>query len=86
MRICVYGSSSKLTPKPFMDAARKLGERIAQKGLVCVNGGGKTGVMGAVNEGARSAGGKTLGVIHRWVPHHLLYHPLIQSRRQYVDQ
>jgi len=68
LRICVYGSSSKLTPKPYIAAAEKLGRAIADKGLILVNGGGKTGVMGAVNKGGRAADGKILGVIHSmWI-------------------
>ena len=42
--------------------AQKLGEGIAKAGgiLVC---GGKTGVMEAVCKGARSAGGRTIGIL-----------------------
>ena len=67
-RICVYGSASVKTPKAYVDVARKLGRAIAEKGLICVNGGGVTGVMGAVNEGCRDGGGMSLGVIHSmWI-------------------
>merc|ERR1711924_180700 len=67
-RICVYGSSSKRTPDVYMKAADGLGRAIAEKDLICVNGGGRTGVMGGVNMGVRAAGGKTLGVIHSmWI-------------------
>ena len=49
-------------------AASKLGKAIADKNLICVNGGGKTGVMGAVNDAVRDAGGRTIGVIHSmWI-------------------
>ena len=37
---------------------------LAERGMVAVNGGGKNGVMGGVNRGARSKNGKIIGVIH----------------------
>eukprot|EP00283_Hemiselmis_rufescens_P022775 CAMPEP_0173438100 /NCGR_PEP_ID=MMETSP1357-20121228/19406_1 /TAXON_ID=77926 /ORGANISM="Hemiselmis rufescens, Strain PCC563" /LENGTH=188 /DNA_ID=CAMNT_0014403353 /DNA_START=19 /DNA_END=582 /DNA_ORIENTATION=+ len=64
MRVCVYGSSSPNTPQAYMDQAYKLGQLLAQRGHVCVNGGGKTGCMGGCNEGCRAANGKIIGVIH----------------------
>ena len=68
LRICVYGSSSKNTPAAYIEAADKLGRAIAERNLILVNGGGKTGVMGAVNRAGRAAGGKILGVIHSmWI-------------------
>lgn len=68
MRVCVFGSSSRETPKAYLDASRRLGELLAKGGHVCVTGAGLSGCMGAVNEGAYSAGGRTEGVIHRmWV-------------------
>lgn len=68
MRICVYGSSSPKTPSTILAAAEECGRKICEGGDVCVNGGGSTGVMGAVNRGARSvADGKIVTVIHeKW--------------------
>ena len=37
---------------------------LAERDMVAVNGGGKCGVMGGVNRGARSKNGKIVGVIH----------------------
>jgi len=64
LRICVYGSSSPNTPSSYTAAARKLGNLLAAKDHICVNGGGKFGCMGAVNDGADEAGGEIVGVIH----------------------
>ncbi len=89
MRVCVFASSSSLTPEPYLKVrknervdktrrtqtlclhppscllsspspkvARELGEEIAKAGYLCINGGGKNGCMGALNEGARALGGK----------------------------
>lgn len=44
-------------------AARDLGARIAREGWVLLNGGRDCGVMAASAEGARSAGGLTVGVL-----------------------
>ena len=64
MRICVYASSSTRTSDRFMAAGRRLGSLIAERGHTLVNGGGKAGGMGALNEGCRSKGGKIVCVIH----------------------
>uniref|UniRef100_A0A7R9Y8D8 Cytokinin riboside 5'-monophosphate phosphoribohydrolase n=1 Tax=Pinguiococcus pyrenoidosus TaxID=172671 RepID=A0A7R9Y8D8_9STRA len=64
MRICVYGSSSDRTPKVYTDAAFHLGQLVAKGGHVLVNGGGRNGVMGAMNDGAKSANGQIVAVIH----------------------
>lgn len=64
-RVGVFGSSAKTTSQNICDEAFRLGALIADKGFVCVNGAGSTGVMGYLNDGARSKNGKIKGVIHR---------------------
>lgn len=64
MNICVFGSSSQGTKNVYVEEAYKLGELIAEQGYTCVNGAGKYGVMGGVNNGCFNSGGKILGVIH----------------------
>ena len=64
MRIVVYGSASKDTPQAFKDASFELGKLLAQRGHVCVNGGGNTGCMGSLSDGCLQNGGKVVGVIH----------------------
>lgn len=46
------------------DAAREVGRLLAERGAVVLSG-GYTGVMAAVTEGARSAGGLVVGVLSR---------------------
>ena len=61
--ICVYcGSASQATRKYFL-AAQRMGETVARRELTLVYGGGRTGLMGAVADGALAAGGKVIGVI-----------------------
>mmetsp|Transcript_9257 Transcript_9257/g.16939 ORF Transcript_9257/g.16939 Transcript_9257/m.16939 type:complete len:214 (-) Transcript_9257:107-748(-) len=64
MRACVFGSSSKKTPKAYTDVSYQLGSLLAKKGHVCVTGGGLFGCMGAVADGAADGKGKVEGVIH----------------------
>lgn len=64
MRICVLGSSSAKTSKSITDESYQLGKILAEKNIICVNGGGKTGVMGSVNDACLDHNGKTIGVIH----------------------
>ena len=56
MRVCVYASSSPKTSSAFVAQGRRLGRLLAERGHVLINGGGKFGGMGALNEGCRAAG------------------------------
>lgn len=61
--ICVYcGSSDEIHPS-FYQGARNLGQKLAERQITLIYGGGKTGLMGAVAGGALSAGGKVVGVV-----------------------
>ena len=62
MNICVYGASSKVIDKKYIELCEELGRRIAKKGIGLVFGGGANGVMGAAARGAKSANGKIIGV------------------------
>lgn len=61
--ICVFCGSSDSIHADYLAAARTLGRILAERGLRLVYGGGKTGLMGAVAEGALSAQGEVIGVI-----------------------
>ncbi|NCP85890.1 MAG: TIGR00730 family Rossman fold protein [Anaerolineae bacterium CG_4_9_14_3_um_filter_57_17] len=61
--ICVYcGSSDDIHPD-YKDAGRQMGRLLAENSITLVYGGGKTGIMGALAEGALAAGGQVIGVI-----------------------
>ncbi len=62
-RITVFASSSERIDPAFKEPARELGRRIAERGWDLVWGGGRYGLMGAVADGARDAGGRTISVI-----------------------
>jgi uncharacterized protein (TIGR00730 family) len=61
--ICVYCGSSEGNSKEIINAARELGERIAQHGCELVYGGGSTGLMGVVARATLMAGGAVVGII-----------------------
>ena len=63
MRIAVYCASSQAVSQDHRDLGFSLGVAIAQAGHELVWGGGIISVMGEVARGARSVGGRTIGVI-----------------------
>ena len=63
MRIAVYCSSSPTIDTKFIDLSFQLGVAVGQSGADLVSGGGHISSMGAVSRGARSVGGKTIGII-----------------------
>jgi uncharacterized protein (TIGR00730 family) len=65
VRIAVFCGSSARSPEPYVADARRLGTEIARRGHTLIYGGGRTGLMGAVADGALSEGGTVHGVILR---------------------
>ncbi|AFY58158.1 TIGR00725 family protein [Rivularia sp. PCC 7116] len=60
--IGVMGVGEKATSND-LENAYKLGKIIAQEGWVLLTGGRKAGVMDAASQGAKSAGGLTMGIL-----------------------
>jgi uncharacterized protein (TIGR00730 family) len=63
MRICVYAGSNPGIDPAYRAAADHLGGVLAARGITLVYGGGRTGLMGALADGCRVAGGEVIGVI-----------------------
>jgi uncharacterized protein (TIGR00730 family) len=61
--ICVYCGSADAIKPDFRLAARELGRALSERGIRLIYGGGKTGLMGDVADGALEAGGEVIGVI-----------------------
>lgn len=61
--ICVFCGSSDGVHPQYLKQARQMGQALANRGMALVFGGGKTGLMGAVADGALEAGGVVHGVI-----------------------
>ena len=62
MNICVYGASSSDIDKTYIEGGEKMGAAIARADAAVVFGGGASGLMGAVARGAKSAGGRVIGI------------------------
>jgi len=61
--VCVYCGSSDDVHPDYLDAAYQMGITLARRGLRLIYGGGKTGLMGRVADGALAGGGEAIGVI-----------------------
>jgi uncharacterized protein (TIGR00730 family) len=61
--VCVFCASSSTLDQKWLDLATRTGAELAARGHSLVSGGGCVGMMGAVADGTRAAGGHTLGVI-----------------------
>ena len=59
--IAVYGSSTLPADDPACLEVRRLGRLLAERGAAVMSG-GYAGIMHAVGEGARAAGGEVIGV------------------------
>jgi uncharacterized protein (TIGR00730 family) len=62
-RVCVFCGSSSGRRPDYLDAARALGTELADRGIGLVYGGAHVGLMGAVADTCRAAGGAVTGVI-----------------------
>lgn len=66
MKVCVFGASSRDLAQIYYDEAYALGAALARRGHTIVFGGGTSGLMGAAARGAKSEGGKLIGVAPRF--------------------
>lgn len=62
-RVCVFCGSSVGARPDYAAAARTLGAELAARAIGLVYGGSHLGLMGAVADACRSAGGEVIGVI-----------------------
>ena len=62
-RLAIYCGSASPADRRYLELAREVGTTLAQRGIGIVYGGGKAGLMGALADGALSAGGEVIGVI-----------------------
>jgi uncharacterized protein (TIGR00730 family) len=62
-RLAIYcGSATPADPR-YVELARDVGTQLAARKIGVVYGGGKAGLMGALADGALSAGGEVIGII-----------------------
>ena len=63
--VCVFcGSSPGVDPR-YAEAARELGQYLAERDIQLVYGGGRVGLMGILADAVLTGGGRALGVIPR---------------------
>jgi uncharacterized protein (TIGR00730 family) len=62
-QVCVYAASSRQCAEVYLDAARRLGQVLARNSIAIVYGGGSTGLMGALADGALAERGRVIGVL-----------------------
>ncbi len=67
LSVVVYCASSSEIDRVYVEAATRLGLLLAENGITCINGAGKQGLMGALNNSVIRQGGKVVGVIPRFM-------------------
>jgi uncharacterized protein (TIGR00730 family) len=67
MKICVYCASSAKIDPIYLEAAAHLGQLLAENNIICINGAGNQGLMGALNNSILRHGGKVCGIIPQFM-------------------
>lgn len=65
--VCVYCASSRAAHPQYREAAFRLGEVLAARGITVIYGGGGKGSMGALADGALSKSGRVVGILPRFM-------------------
>lgn len=65
--VCVYCASSGTAHPEYREAASRLGEVLAGRGITVIYGGGGKGSMGALADGALAKGGRVIGILPRFM-------------------
>jgi hypothetical protein len=63
--VCVFCAANPGADPVYVEQARAMGRFLAESGRRLVYGGGRTGLMGALAEGALGAGGEVIGIMPR---------------------
>jgi uncharacterized protein (TIGR00730 family) len=73
--VTVYASSCSRIPEVYFEAARELGNLMAQHRISCINGGGNKGLMAAVTDAVIGGGGSVSGIIPQFMVDRDWLHP-----------
>ena len=65
--VCVYSASSTKIDQAYFEAARQLGQLLAEKHINLINGAGGIGLMAASSDAVLAAGGTVTGIIPRFM-------------------
>jgi uncharacterized protein (TIGR00730 family) len=63
--VCVFCGSNSGADHAYVRSAEAVGRGLAERGIRVVYGGGRVGMMGALADAARDAGGEVVGVMPR---------------------
>ena len=75
--ICVFCGASAGNNPAYVEAAKALGQAMAERGLGLVYGAGNVGLMGELADAVLTEGGRAVGVIpHKLVDRELAHHEL----------
>jgi len=80
-RICVFCGSSDDVAPAYLETAHAMGQSVARRGMTLVYGGGGTGMMGRLADGALGAGGHVIGVLTEQFDTPALRHARLTERR-----
>jgi len=81
MRLCVFSGSSSGRRPAYTEAARGLGEALAEAGIGLVYGGASVGLMGTLADAALGAGGEVVGVMPQSLIDKEVGHPGLSDLR-----
>lgn len=73
--VCVFCAAGDGRDPVYVKQALEMGRYLAESGRRIVYGGGRTGLMGALAEGALAAGGEIIGIM----PKHLVDHEVAHT-------
>jgi hypothetical protein len=80
-RLCIFCGSSPGRNGAYTDAAKRLAQAMAARGIGLVYGGGSVGVMGAVADAMAAAGGEVIGVIPEFLQRREVAHEGVSDLR-----
>ncbi len=83
--VCVYCASSRSAHPEYRQAAFRLGEVLAGRGIAVIYGGGAKGSMGALADGALGRGGRVVGILPRFMADLEWGHPGLSELRLVED-
>ena len=94
--ISIYCASSTQINKEYIDSAYRLGEILAQNGIITIYGGGSVGSMGAIADAVLLNKGHLVGVIPRFMMELEWGHPsatemhvvdtMAERKQQFIDK
>ena len=80
MTITIYAASSPHISPVYRQAAKELGRLIAEKGITCINGAGKAGLMAQVTDTVLENGGRVIGILPQFIVDSYGGHPRLTER------